>query len=410
MRFAPGVPHIVMIYSSLMIAKITISCLFLVILVYIFWSIFRPLNPVEPTIIFQTSTQQTINYRSLPDWAPIGEQALSVAGYNLVATHGEQKQVPIASIAKVMVALAVLDKKPLQLNQLGPEIEITDKDVEIYQNALLQNHSNVPVINGEKISEYQALQALLLPSANNIAVTLTNWAFGSQEEYLKFANEYSKKLGMSNTNFADASGFDPKTISTPTDLLLLGGKALKNPVIAQIVNQKSADIPVAGTITNTNKDLGLAGINGIKTGTTLQAGSCLLFSASNGSNNIIGVILGDTDSNSVLLDAQKLAQSAIDNIELSTIVKANQKVGEYKLPWGKPIDAIATKDISIANLKGESLNPSINLVKINPGFYNKDNIGDVSAKYKDVYYTTNIKLKENIAKPSIWWRLSHPLT
>jgi D-alanyl-D-alanine carboxypeptidase (penicillin-binding protein 5/6) len=393
-----------------MIVKVGAFCLLLILLLYIFWSIFRPFNSVEPTITFQASNRQTTNSNNSIQWAPVGEQALSVAGYNLVATHGEQKQVPIASIAKVMVALAVLDKMPLQLNQQGPEIEITDNDVEIYKNALLQNHSNIPVISGEKISEYQALQALLLPSANNIAVTLTNWAFGSQEEYIKFANQYSKKLGMSNTNFSDASGFDPKTVSTPADLLLLGEQALKNPVIAQIVNQKSADIPVAGTITNTNKDLGLTGINGIKTGTTLQAGGCLLFSASNGNNNIIGVILGDTDSGSVLLDAQKLSQSAIDNVTVTTVIKVNQKVGEYKLPWGQTINAIAVNDISIANLKSDSLNSNINLEKISPQLYNKDNVGNVNAKYNNKNYTTNIKLQESISKPSIWWRIWHPLS
>ena len=184
-----------------------------------------------------------------------------------------------ASTIKIITALAILDKKPLQTGQQGPYITLGTSDVAIYQDYLRRGGSVAKVAAGEKISQYQALQAMLLPSANNIADSLVIWAFGSQKAYLSYAADFVASIGLKNTHLADASGFSPNSTSTAEDLVTAGLKAMRNPVIAEIVAQKQAKIPIAGVIQNVNWLLGKDGIIGIKTGHTDEAGGCYLFAS-----------------------------------------------------------------------------------------------------------------------------------
>lgn len=246
------------------------------------------------------------------EWAGYGEQAIGASGSSVLASYGPNDPMPIASVAKVMVALAVLKQKPLNPGEQGPPVPITAYDVQLYHEDLAQGQSVAAVRAGEHISEYQALQGLLLPSANNLATTLTNWAFGSQSAYIAYANNLAKELAMAHTHFADASGFSPDTVGSASDLVLLGEAALQNPVIKQIVGTYTATIPVAGKVTNTNTDIApgnSTGLHGLKTGNTDQAGGCFLFSTEYQGHTLVGAIVGAPDLPTALRDAPAIMQS-----------------------------------------------------------------------------------------------------
>ena len=186
-------------------------------------------------------------------WPGYGQSAVALAGGGILATStgkGKQTPLPTASVAKVMTALAVLDKKPLSIGQTGPMITITKADVAIYNYYLTNDGSLAAVQEGEQISQYDALEALMLPSANNFADTLAAWAFGSMDNYTAYANKLASSYGMENSHFADASGFSAETVSTADDLVRLGDRALRNPVLAEISAKRDAQIPVAGIIHN----------------------------------------------------------------------------------------------------------------------------------------------------------------
>jgi D-alanyl-D-alanine carboxypeptidase (penicillin-binding protein 5/6) len=154
-------------------------------------------------------------------WPALGQAAIGVMGQGVLAETANAKAVPTASVAKLMVALAVLQKQPLRLGQSGPMITVRQADVDSYNTYLAENGSVVQVTVGQHVSEYQALQAMLLPSANNIAEMLAVWAYGSLPAYLEAANQLSQDIGLLGSHFADASGFAPETVSTPRDLVLL---------------------------------------------------------------------------------------------------------------------------------------------------------------------------------------------
>ena len=168
------------------------------------WAYAQPLPALKPVQDIAV-TGQTTGAGNIA-WSPYGQQAVGVKGAGILASQGEMTPTPMASVAKVMVALAVLQQKPLQIDEQGPNVPITNEDVLLYQQYMSEGQSVAAVQAGEKLSEYQALQALLLPSGNNIATTLTNWAFGSQSDYLSYANNYAKNIGMTKTTFTDASG------------------------------------------------------------------------------------------------------------------------------------------------------------------------------------------------------------
>jgi D-alanyl-D-alanine carboxypeptidase (penicillin-binding protein 5/6) len=254
---------------------------------------------------------------ALLPWPNYGQSAYGVSGSEIVAVSSDQnKPVPIASLAKVITALAVLQAKPLAPGTQGPMITLSQRDVEIFSSYVVKNGTVVPVEAGEQISELQALQAMLMPSANNMADSLAIWAFGSMQAYTTYANGMIKDLGLRHTTVADASGFSPSTTSTAQDMVQLGILYMKNIVLQTIARQEDAEVPVAGKIPNYNKFINKDGLVGIKVGDTDEAGRCFMLAnvKRHGNSTITSV--------AVVLGAPHISIAASD---ASTIIAAGDK-------------------------------------------------------------------------------------
>src|SRR4051812_5821396 len=213
------------------------------------------------------------------DFPDFGRGAIGAEGFDgVLATGGDQSAVPMASITKVVTALVVLDAKPLAAGEAGPDIPFTQADVDAYHQVIAQNGSVQPVTAGMVLTEREALETMLLPSANNYAISLARWAYGSVDGYLAAARTWLGAHGLTDTSVVDPNGLSTGDTSTPADLVELGQLAIAQPALAEIVSMRSATVPGVGKFGNTNKLLGRDGIDGIKTGTTDAAGACLLFS------------------------------------------------------------------------------------------------------------------------------------
>lgn len=385
-----------------------IACLVLVIAVEA-WAIVRPLPAALPQAL--SLKVPATNAVGLP-WPTGGQAALGAQGYGLLATNGPQTATPIASVAKVITALAVLNQKPLALNQPGPTITLTQADVDIYQSFLAQGQSVVAVSIGEQISEYQALQAMLLPSANNMAVLLTTWAFGSVDNFIAYTNNLLKELGLSSTHMADASGFSPDTVSSASDMMKVALAAMNDPVIAQIVSQTQVQVPVTGLIRNTNLLLGTDGIVGIKTGNTDQAGGCFLFAAQHTidgqSIQIVGVVLNAPTLSASMNQAKALVEAIDQAFALIKSIKAGQAVGTYKTVWGAKTNAVAKNDLVALVWSGSPASLKTDLKPLKPGTKAGSAVG--SLKLTSTAYSVSVPLvtSNTLASPSLSWRLLHP--
>jgi serine-type D-Ala-D-Ala carboxypeptidase (penicillin-binding protein 5/6) len=235
-------------------------------------------------------------------WPAYGQAAVQIR-QSTVQAGPNQHAAPIASVAKVMTAYLVLRGHPLQPGQDGPTITLTDADVADTDRRRRQQESVVPIAAGEHLTERQALQALLLPSANNIAAVLARWDAGSADRFVARMNATARSLGMTHTRYTDPSGYDDATMSTAADQVRIADRAMRLPVFASIVAMPSATLPVAGAVHNTNTMLGHNGFVGVKTGSTAAAGGCFAFRAirwiDGRRTTITGVVLGQPGHNQV---------------------------------------------------------------------------------------------------------------
>lgn len=212
-------------------------------------------------------------------WPAHGVSAADISGFGVVAGPGATRPVAIASVAKVMTAYVVLHDHPLPSGGSGPDIVVQSSEAAAYPSQVRAGESLVPVVAGERLTERQALEALLLPSADNMAWILARWDAGSQAAFVARMNATARRLGMTGTSYTDPSGLDPSTTSTAADQVRLGMAAMRVPVLAAIAAMSTAVVPVAGLVRNYNTLLGQDGITGLKTGSTQAAGGCVLITA-----------------------------------------------------------------------------------------------------------------------------------
>jgi D-alanyl-D-alanine carboxypeptidase (penicillin-binding protein 5/6) len=250
-------------------------------------------------------------------WPAEGQAAFVVAGRLQIQASPNQQPAPIASVAKVMTAYVVLRDHPLRPGEDGPTMTLTAADVIDTARRARQDESVVPVAAGEVLTERQALEALLLPSANNIAAVLARWDAGSVDRFVFRMNATARSLGLTHTRYTDPSGYDDGTVSTAVDQVRLVDRAMRLPVFAGIVATSSAWLPVAGTVHNTDRLLGYKGFVGVKTGSDSAAGGCFAFRAirwiGGRRTTITGVVLGQRGDNLVAAGLEA-ADALVDRI------------------------------------------------------------------------------------------------
>jgi D-alanyl-D-alanine carboxypeptidase (penicillin-binding protein 5/6) len=212
-------------------------------------------------------------------WPADGVSAADISGSGVLAGPGATRPVPIASVAKLMTAYVILNDHPLPSGESGPDITVQPSEAAAYPSQARDGDSLVPVATGETITERQALEALLLPSADNIAWMLARWDAGSQAAFTARMNATARRLGMTGTSYTDPSGLDPSTVSTAADQARLGMAAMRVPALAAIAAMPAALVPEAGVVRNYNTLLGQDGIVGLKTGSTQAAGGCVVIAA-----------------------------------------------------------------------------------------------------------------------------------
>jgi len=279
------------------IRRIRFACLLVVVVAIAAVLGVRLAASSSPTAISAVEVPRGEHARQLPRevWPASGQAAVQI-GQSGVQAGPNQHAAPIASVAKVMTAYLVLRDHPLRPGENGPTITLTDADVADTDRRRRRDESVVSVAAGEELTELQALQALLLPSANNIAGVLARWDAGSTDRFVARMNAAARSLGMTHTRYTDPSGYDGATVSTAADQVRLVGRAMRLPVFAAVVATPSAWLPVAGIVHSTNTLLGRGGFVGVKTGSTSVAGGCFAFRAirwiDGKRTTITGVVLG----------------------------------------------------------------------------------------------------------------------
>lgn len=371
------------------------------------WNYSRPLPVLQATQVYnRTIAAQAVHLQ----WPNFGQAALATSDDQVLAATPRQTPLATASIAKVITALCVLEKYPLQPTQSGPTLTLTSADVNLYTDYLGKDGSVVPVQAGEQLSEYQLLEGMLLPSGNNLADTAAIWAYGSLEDYHSFANQFLATHGLTDTHVAvDASGYDGATISTASDLARLGQLATAQPVLMEIVSKDSADLPVAGRVYNYNWTLGEQGIIGIKTGNNDQDLGAFLFAArwhiGGKTITLTGAVMGAGSLQQALQSTLPLLASARQNFTVITAVSKGQSLAVYHAPWGTSARAVAGKAVSFVRWNGYPVTVSTDLNVLNP-MHQSGSPGKVSVHTTHEVGNSEVQLVHPLSGPGFWWRIS----
>ncbi len=373
---------------------------------------FRPVAGVEATQTIDSSPASSPSSPSSPIPWPSGAQAaVGTANGNVIAATPGPRPAPIASVAKVMTALAVLDAKPLTKGQVGPAVTIGPDDVAEYQQRKANQESVVEVRAGEQLTEYQLLQGLLIPSANNFATLLARFASGSMDVFVKRMNDKAKELGLKSTAFADAAGTADQTVSTPSDMIRLGAEALNNPVLLDIVSQLQAAFPVGGTIPNVNYALGQDGIFGIKTGTISSEGAIYLFAgnvqlASGRKVVVIGAVQGLPTLDGAFNSGRALLRAAHTSLELRHVVSRDQTVGRYHVPWGGSSDVVSTADLDVLVWTGTVLRMKLQTAPVDSAVSARAEVGKLHVTVGDASYDIRVTTTDAIEAPGFMAKLT----
>lgn len=390
-------------------ALVATTLVLVVVVAYVATTLLLPLEAIAAK-----TTKNTVVPAGTPTlvWPNYGQGALAAEGFGVLATHGDQTPVPIASITKIITALTVLEHKPVQDSTSSPVITFTAADAALFNAYLAKDGVVAPATAGTTITQYDLMQIMLVASANNYAETLAVWAFGSMNAYLAAAKSYLASHGLSHTSVADAAGFDPASSSSAQDLVQLGLLALKNPMIAKIVAEPSVSIPGIGTFQTTNLLVAQGKAIGIKTGNTDSAGQCLLFAQKDTiagtSVTLVGALLGGSSRAQVATDAANLLTSAQTNFANTEYAKTREIFATYVSPWGAQATLISPSAATELTWAGDAVTisteaPPISVGQIAvPGARATVRAGKISA-------TTNLSLSHPLTPPSIWWRLTHPL-
>jgi serine-type D-Ala-D-Ala carboxypeptidase (penicillin-binding protein 5/6) len=228
----------------------------------------------------------------------------ATSGRELVNLNSEERRAP-ASTVKIVTAMVVLDHADLETELVFQEADTATEE-----------ESRMGLVAGDTVTVDQLITGLLLPSGNDAARTLARHVgtlLGDEVDPIgRFVAEMNAKVaeaGLSNTNFTSPDGLsgDENQYTTAFDLAHLGAMAMTYDKIEKTVSQYRATVTSIGPearvyeLKNTNLLLETAddseyatdGVIGLKSGSTEQAGACLVLAKrQRGGNLVIGVVLG----------------------------------------------------------------------------------------------------------------------
>ncbi|MFD9489453.1 D-alanyl-D-alanine carboxypeptidase [Streptomyces sp. NPDC059991] len=336
----------------------------LVILLLVVFAVVQFVRPLPDPLLKMTSAPEYTFDGAAPQlpWPSEGQGLITVSGLGTVGRFGEEKPVPIASVTKSMTAYIIMRDHPMKVGSKGASIPVDGlAEKEGGYNKAGKDESTVDTIKaGQNLSQKDALSAVMIPSANNVARLLARWDAGSEAAFVKKMNDTAKQLGMTNTTYTDPSGLNATTVSTAVDQVKLATELVKDPALVDITRQPYWIDSTGHKWPNYNKLVPYFGAIGIKTGSTSKAGGNLLFAAvkevGGTKQTIVGAVFGQHKAVSILDLVNKVSKDVLiatrKSLTSATVIKKGDVVGHLDDGLGGTTPVVATKDLTIAGWSG----------------------------------------------------------
>jgi D-alanyl-D-alanine carboxypeptidase (penicillin-binding protein 5/6) len=297
--------------------------------------------------------------RAAAQEAPPGAPKLNAGSWTLIdaetglylAGKNPDEQVPIASTTKIMVALVALEE--------GVDFDeqvIVSEDAAAYAGSV---YSNIGLYPYDRVSVRDLLTAALVPSGTDAVYALAeHLGDGSVDEFVAKMNDKAKELGLENTHFETPAGIDARgDSSSATDLATITREAMKYPEFREIVNMPEATISTQDreidvfttnllVLPNSGYDYGPA--TGAKTGTSAQAGFCVVATAQSGDESYIAVVLDAAGDLQRFEAATTALEYGFGEYEREPLVERQEPYAELDLPYrrGETVNLVAAKDVT----------------------------------------------------------------
>ena len=217
---------------------------------------------------------------------PVSELVIDAgSGRTLFAAEPDRVRPP-ASLAKMMTLLLAFEAIDAGRLRLGDSLVMT-------AHAARQRPSRLGLAAGQRIAVGNAIRAIAVVSANDLAVALAERLAGSEAAFVATMNRRAAQLGMTETRFGNATGLAPGGgTSTARDMALLARRLVGRPHTYRVFSLRAIRWHARVRL-NHNRLLGrVPGVDGIKTGYTVPAGFNLVASAQRSGRRVIVVVLG----------------------------------------------------------------------------------------------------------------------
>ncbi|MBR2712226.1 MAG: D-alanyl-D-alanine carboxypeptidase [Bacilli bacterium] len=330
----------------------------------------------------------------------------SSTGEIIYERNADEKLAP-ASMTKMMSLILIMEaieNGNIKLDQI----------VTVSENASKMGGSQIYLEANEKMSVDDLLKGICMASANDAVVALAETIYGSESEFVNEMNKKSKKLGLTNTNFMNATGLDEENhYSSARDMAFIARELIKHDKVLDY-SSRYEDYLRENTnkkfwLVNTNKLIKTyEGMDGLKTGYTESAGYCLTATAKRNNMRLIGVVMKEESSNIRNSDMTELLNYGFSLYKVKNLLKKNKTVSTYEDNKSSKVknDVIVKEDINILNKKNSKerkVSYKIKLDKKSLPIEKDSKIGTLEViENNKVIYKTNVYSKNRIKKANIF--------
>ncbi|WP_144060975.1 D-alanyl-D-alanine carboxypeptidase family protein [Agrococcus pavilionensis] len=344
-------------------------------------------------------------------------EAARAAGYGVVGIDGgpdvweawgSEDAHPMASVAKLVTVLVVLDAHPIEGDSRGAVITLDADDVAAQARAVRENAPIAPVFDGMQVTQRDLVEWSLVDSAGNAIWSLANWAFGDMDGFAAAAAAWTDRHGFDDTVLADPAGLDARSVSSAPDLTRIALMAVADPVVLATIQLESVRIPGIGIAPNTNRILGQHDIDGGKTGTLKVWGRNLFVTATREvdgeQRRVVGIVMGTIAADETDAAMIGLLESLWPSFATRTIVEPGTVVAEYRAPWGASTRAVATAPLDAHVFADDAPGWSATVEPIEAGAVPQP-VGEVRLERGDT--VAPVRTASLLAPPDAWWRITN---
>jgi D-alanyl-D-alanine carboxypeptidase (penicillin-binding protein 5/6) len=185
---------------------------------------------------------------------------------------------------------------------------------------------------------------------------------------------------------------------------------MADPVLAEIVAQPQADLPVAGTVYNVNAALGSDGIVGVKTGSTEEAGACFVFAAKyrvvGRPVTVYGAVMGLGQLVDALTASRRLALATRDALRPIEVLPRAQTAATFAVPWGGELQVVTAEAVELLGWPGMSARATLELDPIHAPLAEGERVGRLTVEAGEESRTVDLITAGPLAEPDLAWRLT----